>query len=113
MQQASIFKGPTKLPESDNTLVVFFKDGSMSSPVRYCSSCEEWHSPAGDLRESNIHQWAYKDEFYEAFNIPKFEGENTEKESNAGKDRAAEMLFKLVLLSALSSATKQKSHSFF
>ncbi|EMF5520767.1 hypothetical protein NQ838_15195 [Acinetobacter baumannii] len=113
MQQASIFKGPKELPESDNTLVVFFKDGSMSSPVRYCSSCEEWHSPAGDLRESNIHQWAYKDEFYEAFNIPKFEGDNTEKESNAGKDRAAEMLFKLVLLSALSSATKQKSHSFF
>ncbi|PPB90501.1 hypothetical protein [Acinetobacter baumannii] len=107
MQQASIFKGPTELPESDNTLVVFFKDGSMSSPVRYCSSCEEWHSPAGDLRESNIHQWAYKDEFYEALNIPKFEGESTEK------DRAAEMLFKLVLLSALSSATKQKSHSFF
>lgn len=69
--QPEIFKSADKLPIAEKPLIVVFKDKDIIS-AEYCSAHEAWHTAKGDINFSQIHQWAYADDFYKQLNLPEF-----------------------------------------
>ncbi|ENV09321.1 hypothetical protein F966_01977 [Acinetobacter higginsii] len=110
----SIFSEAASLPEHGRSIVVVFKDKQLMSDVEYCKKCKEWHSPKGDLKAGQIHQWAYTEDFYNLLNLPEFPEAKTNNRKST-EDIAADLAH-LFLLKALLGAAKsgsESSRSFF
>lgn len=110
----SIFSEAANLPEHGRSIVVVFKDKQLMSNVEYCKKCKEWHSPKGDLKEGQIHQWAYTEDFYNLLNLPEFP--ESKKSNGKSTEDLADALAHLFLLKALLGKAKsgsESSHSFF
>lgn len=110
----SIFSEAANLPEHGRSIVVVFKDKQLMSNVEYCKKCKEWHSPKGDLKEGQIHQWAYTEDFYNLLNLPEFP--ESKKSNGKSTEDLADALAHLFLLKALLGKAKsgsESSRSFF
>ena len=105
MSETTLFKVPTQLPEPKRQVIVVFVDRTMLSHIEYCSKCEAWHSPEGNLKPNRIHQWAYADEFYDSIGAPK-----PEKVEGKLEDMDKDELSTLLKLLFISAVVKGRKH---
>lgn len=66
-----VFHSADDLPIANNPLIVVFKDKDIIS-AEYCNKHDAWHTQQGDIDVRQIHQWAYRDDFYNQLNLPEF-----------------------------------------
>ncbi|EME5683327.1 MULTISPECIES: hypothetical protein [Acinetobacter calcoaceticus/baumannii complex] len=102
-QKLNVFKGKDEKPDDGRMVVVFFADQTIEADVIYCTACKEWHSVKGNLKQNNIHQWVYADDFYNLLKFAEF------PQAKTNKDEVPEKLVKLLLLKTLLSAATSSS----
>lgn len=66
-----IFYSADDLPIANKPLIVVFKDKNIIS-AEYCNKHDAWHTQHGNINVSQIHQWAYVEDFYNQLNLPEF-----------------------------------------
>lgn len=66
-----IFKSADDLPIAEKPLIVVFKDKDIIN-AEYCNKHDAWHTAQGHINVSQIHQWAYTEDFYNQLNLPEF-----------------------------------------